>query len=72
MKQPQKDISGAESCIKELFRIAPNSPRAYSALGHFLKANKDYDAAIENFRKAVEVDPYYFRAIRALSLMYVQ
>ncbi len=47
-----------------------NSAQEYKELADSLKRNKELDAAVENYLRALELDPSYFNAHANLSLAY--
>ncbi|HEX5482365.1 MAG TPA: tetratricopeptide repeat protein, partial [Terriglobia bacterium] len=70
--QPALD-SETESTVQEqqeLLRKEPSNPRAYFALGTLAHLRGETIAAIEHFKKAIELDPAYAAARVSLGRIY--
>jgi Tfp pilus assembly protein PilF len=50
------DLSELESFVKEMIEIDPEKAYNYYVLGYVAQQNKDYDAAIAQYEKAIEKD----------------
>ena len=50
------DLSELESFVKEMIEIDPEKAYNYYVLGYVAQQNKDYDAAIVQYEKAIEKD----------------
>jgi DNA-binding winged helix-turn-helix (wHTH) protein/TolB-like protein/Tfp pilus assembly protein PilF len=64
----QGDFEKAKSEMKKALEIDPVSPSMVNALGQIYYFEKSYDLAIEQFQKAIELDPDFARAKVYLSL----
>ena len=53
---------GERAALKAL-QINPNRAEAYRSLGRVSQHRRDYDQAIEQFQKAIEIDPKYAEAM---------
>ena len=50
------DLSELEAFVKEMIEIDPEKAYNYYVLGYVSQQNKDYDAAIAQYEKAIEKD----------------
>lgn len=53
----QKDPVQAEAELQEVLKLAPEDPSSYSGLGDHFAGQKQFDKAIENYNKALSMDP---------------
>lgn len=53
----QKDPVQAEAELQEVVKLAPEDPASYSGLGDHFAGQKQFDKAMENYNKALSMDP---------------
>ena len=63
-----EDFYGVVESFKQALHFAPDTVKILSSLGISFKENGSIDAATENYRKAVEVQPGHVDANWNLSL----
>ena len=68
----QKDVPGARLLLEEAALMYPRDPAAYFNLGVFRIQHGDTQAAIDQFRKSVEVDPRYVPGLETLVQIYAE
>jgi len=64
-------LSDAQGSLEESAQLEPTF-RAYSALAEIYKAESDYQKAIENSKKALELNPAYYMAWGNLGAAYLR
>ncbi|MBF0384608.1 MAG: tetratricopeptide repeat protein [Candidatus Omnitrophica bacterium] len=57
---------------RDVARKSPNKARAYSGLGDAYLRQKDYNPAVENFDKALKLNPKDYKVYNALGVIYSQ
>lgn len=65
----QKDFANAAKALKACENYQKVSAQYHYTLGRCLQAQGDYDAAIENYQTAVEIDPVYSKAMFHLAFL---
>ncbi len=69
--QAKRDYPGAEADLQQAIALAPNFAHAYRALGYAqFNMGFNVEAALDNYKKAIELDPDYGEAHYALAFMY--
>lgn len=56
-RDERKDILKAQDVLNRMVQSFPRSPQAYSARAGFYKTSKNYDACVQDYAKAIEMDP---------------
>jgi DNA-directed RNA polymerase subunit alpha len=65
----KKDFADAAKALKACENYQKVSAQYHYTLGRCLQAQGDYDAAIENYQTAVEIDPVYSKAMFHLAFL---
>jgi DNA-directed RNA polymerase subunit alpha len=65
----KKDFAGAIKVLKACENYQKVSAMYHYTLGRCLQAQGDYDAAIENYQTAVEIDPVYSKGLFHLAFL---
>lgn len=64
-----KNYKSAIDCYNEAIKYNPHDPVSYFKRGNTYKAMKDYNHAVEDYKKALELDPNYEEVIKTLQEM---
>jgi Tfp pilus assembly protein PilF len=64
------DIEGAEAKLTLAVRLHPQGKEGHLGMGAVHQAKKEYDLAIEEYKKALEIDPSYKSALLRLGQTY--
>jgi tetratricopeptide (TPR) repeat protein len=66
------DTVRAKGYFEEALKINPNSAEAHFRLGVVLEKDKDFDGALERYRKAVEADPKLAKSYYRSALIFLR
>ncbi len=61
------DLLAAEQILNESLMIAPDNASAYNRLGEVYMAQEKFDAAVGVFKKVIEIEPGYQKAVDSLN-----
>ena len=64
-------LDKAKDELNSALGIDPSSPEVFLKLGNVLAENKNFEEAIENYKKALALDSYYVEALYCLGMAYV-
>lgn len=67
----KNDFSKAEEAFKKYISLNPNSPNPYDSYAELLLRNGRYDASIEQYNKALDIDPVFVSSIEGLGNNYL-
>jgi tetratricopeptide (TPR) repeat protein len=68
LKITTDDLIGAGLLLEEAFKLAPNLPDLYAFKGYILLRNRAFDKSIEQFDRALQLDPTYAVPLELKSL----
>jgi tetratricopeptide (TPR) repeat protein len=62
------DLDGAKAAFARYVELIPDEANPYDSYAELLMEMREYDDAIENYRKAIEIDPHFPSAYAGISI----
>jgi len=63
-----EDFEGAKAAFAKYVELIPNESNPYDSYAELLMEMGDYDGSIENYRKALEFDPYFAASYAGITI----
>jgi tetratricopeptide (TPR) repeat protein len=63
-----EDFEGAKASFAKYVELLPDESNPYDSYAELLMEMGDYDASIENYRKALDIDPYFAASYAGITI----